>query len=252
VGGNWQETAKLWIDDPAAPNGFGANVKLDGSRLVVSAAGENTFGERVDVFESSAAGWNLVRTLTPHDDVSDGSSMFGYTLALEGRTLWIGSPWDSQPGWEPDTGAAYVFTFDDLAIPYCGPANPNSTGRRGELRERGCATLAENTLVLEASQLPPLRLTLFLLSRTADFLPFAGGSQGNLCLGGPLGQYSSQIRDSGPSGTVELAIDLGALPIPGGQWAASPGETWFFQCWYRDADPLPTSNATDAVAVHVR
>ncbi|MCP3916270.1 MAG: hypothetical protein GY711_12005 [bacterium] len=28
-----------------------------------------------------------------------------------------------------------------------------------------------------------------------------------------------------------------------------PGETWNFQCWYRDNNPGPTSNFTDAVSV---
>ncbi len=29
----------------------------------------------------------------------------------------------------------------------------------------------------------------------------------------------------------------------------SSGDTWNFQCWYRDNNPVPTSNFTDAVSV---
>ncbi|MCP3996840.1 MAG: hypothetical protein GY722_17525 [bacterium] len=28
-----------------------------------------------------------------------------------------------------------------------------------------------------------------------------------------------------------------------------PGDTWTFQCWFRDHDPALTSNFTDAVSV---
>ncbi|MCP4035984.1 MAG: hypothetical protein GY733_03545 [bacterium] len=31
--------------------------------------------------------------------------------------------------------------------------------------------------------------------------------------------------------------------------AVQPGDTWNFQCWYRDNNPGPTSNFTDAVTV---
>jgi hypothetical protein len=30
------------------------------------------------------------------------------------------------------------------------------------------------------------------------------------------------------------------------------GETWTFQAWYRDTNPAPNSNLTDAVAVTLR
>lgn len=44
-----------------------------------------------------------------------------------------------------------------------------------------------------------------------------------------------------------LPVDLGALPQPNGSVAATPGESWSFQLWYRDANPLPTSNFSTAV-----
>ena len=48
-------------------------------------------------------------------------------------------------------------------------------------------------------------------------------------------------------------IDLTQIPEP-----PSPptqvvaGETWHFQCWYRDANPASTSNFTDALALTFR
>jgi hypothetical protein len=48
-------------------------------------------------------------------------------------------------------------------------------------------------------------------------------------------------------GTATVDVDLGALPT-NPPHAVLPGETWHFQCWYRDKNPGPTSNTTDAVA----
>jgi len=73
----------------------------------------------------------------------------------------------------------------------------------------------------------------------------------NLCLGGSIGRFvgPGQVMNSGASGSFTLTVDLSALPTPTGLVTAQPGETWNFQAWYRDANPGPTSNFTDAVAV---
>ncbi len=71
---------------------------------------------------------------------------------------------------------------------------------------------------------------------------------GRLCLGGALGRDPSPVF-SGVEGLLTREIDPWALPGPNGPRAALPGETWFFQWMFRDEDPWPTSNFTDAVAV---
>jgi hypothetical protein len=79
-----------------------------------------------------------------------------------------------------------------------------------------------------------------------------GGSQGNLCLGGSIGRYvgPGQIQQSGSTGTVSLAIDLAQHPTPTGLVGVLPGETWNFQCWYRDAvGGMATSNFSDGYEV---
>jgi len=80
----------------------------------------------------------------------------------------------------------------------------------------------------------------------------AGGAQGNLCIAGPsIGRYvgPGQVKTIGLSGSFSLEIDLTQHPTPLGFVAVAPGETWNFQCWYRDANPLPTSNFTDALQI---
>jgi hypothetical protein len=46
-----------------------------------------------------------------------------------------------------------------------------------------------------------------------------------------------------------VTLDLTAFPQPGGTHGVMPGETWNFQCWYRDANPGPTSNFTDGISI---
>jgi len=252
--GSWTQVDELRSTHPDGDDHFGAAVELEGDRLAVgSGASELGFGERVHIYERSAGEWVLRSVLAPHDDVGGSwyGPVFGCSLAIDGDDFWVGSPADTEFGGADMGGAAYVHTFEDLSSRTCDPAHPNSTGLPGELDSRGCATLARNDLVLRASQLPPQQVAAFLVSRSADFVPFAGGGQGDLCLGGPIGRYSPPAS-SGALGSVDLDVDLEALPVPGGTYAAVAGQTWFFQCWYRDANPGPTSNLTNGLAASVR
>jgi hypothetical protein len=43
-----------------------------------------------------------------------------------------------------------------------------------------------------------------------------------------------------------------ALPQPTGAVSAQVGETWNFQAWYRDSNPVNTSDFTDAIGVEFR
>ena len=75
---------------------------------------------------------------------------------------------------------------------------------------------------------------------------------GNLCLAGPIGRYvgPGQIQNSGPMGQISLALDLTAVPTPGGPVAPLAGQSWNFQLWHRDGGPMgATSNFTDGVTV---
>ena len=49
-------------------------------------------------------------------------------------------------------------------------------------------------------------------------------------------------------GRFSLDVGVSQLPVGGGV-AARTGDTWHFQAWFRDVNPAPTSNLTDAVAV---
>ena len=142
-----------------------------------------------------------------------------------------------------------VFSYSDpLGTPYCGPANLNSTGQSAEVSALGAQAAADSFVTLSASKMPPGVFGYFLAGSAKDFVPFAGGSQGNLCLGGDLGRYARQVRSTGPDGSFSMSVDLRSIPT----WPphdVAPGETWQFQAWYRDQNPGPTANFTDGVSI---
>ena len=131
-------------------------------------------------------------------------------------------------------------------------AHPNSTGAPARATAHGDDTVAANGLVLRASSLPLQSSGYFLVSRAAGFTANPGGSQGDLCLQAPIGRFVGQVQSSGIRGMFEVSIDLTRLPLPTGAVNAQAGETWHFQAWYRDANPMLTSNFTDGISVTLR
>ena len=73
----------------------------------------------------------------------------------------------------------------------------------------------------------------------------AGGSQGNLCLGGSIGRFLP--AQSTAAGTFAMTVDLDAIPTPLGSVSVLSGETWNFQTWHRDL--AGTSNFTEGASV---
>lgn len=148
-----------------------------------------------------------------------------------------------------DSGSARVYSgCSAIGRSYCGPAAANSTGRPAVLGACGSPAAVDGYLVLRATNLPPAQQVLFLVGRSRDQVSGPGGSQGDLCIGGPVGRFDAPATVSGPDGVLTLAVDLSSLPTDPPH-AVQPGETWFFQAWYRDQNPTATSNFTDAVAV---
>jgi len=132
---------------------------------------------------------------------------------------------------------------------YCN-ANPNSTGRTGEIVLGGSNSIGSNDLRLTARYLPNNAFGYFLCSTSTGFIANAGGSQGNLCLGGNIGRGIGGIFSSGATGGFTTLANLNALPQPGGPVAVLPGETWNFTTWHRDSvGGVATSNFTNAEQV---
>jgi hypothetical protein len=127
----------------------------------------------------------------------------------------------------------------------------NSSGASAVISATGSAVVALDDLTLHADDLAVHAFCYFLASRTPGFVMNAGGSQGNLCLGGSIGRnVGGQIVNSGATGSVMVSAPLGAMPQPAGPVAVAVGETWYFQCWFRDSvGGAATSNFSDGLSL---
>lgn len=133
---------------------------------------------------------------------------------------------------------------------YC-TATSSSTGSAAVIRAAGTPVIADNAFTLQAQDMPLNEFGYFLMSESTAFVPGFGGSDGNLCLGAPIIRFNLQsdggmILNSGSTGTVSFAPDLGGLPQ---NTTLLPGDTWYFQLWFRDAS---SSNTSDGIEVMFR
>ncbi len=178
--------------------------------------------------------------LVPQGMSADGNVIIGYVLPAPGTSspnpYWFMarlSPTDPQP----------------IGVSYCGPAVPNSVGTSPSLQALGSVQISDNDLRLSVEGLPANVFGIALASRTQAFVPNFAGSVGTLCLGGSVGRLNraDQIRFSGTFARMAVQVDLGDVAQPNGSVAIQPGETWSFQCWYRDRSSAGSvSNMTSA------
>ncbi len=139
----------------------------------------------------------------------------------------------------------------NLGESICSPAVSNSSGVPASILTAGSRLVENNATTLHVNGLPTDQAGFFLNGSNSAFVPMAGGSQGNLCLGGAVGRYSraGEVQDSGAFGAIGLTIDLTDSPGAMGPFAILAGQSYFFQAWYRDVNPAATSNFSDAVGV---
>ena len=137
-----------------------------------------------------------------------------------------------------------------FASNYCS-SNPNSAGAVGVIGASGSPVVADNTFTLEGWDLPLHEYGYFLTSQSTAFVPNFGGSDGNLCIGPPQYRFNDpasggKVLNSGATGTMSLALDFNLLP---NCVTLAPGETWYFQLWFRD---VFSSNTPDGIEVMFR
>ena len=104
----FSRTNRRWSQDQelvglAADEG---DIALDGTTLVIGDA-ENSLTGTANVYVESGGTWSLQQALVPNDAGSYGVQQFGYSAAIEGDRIVIGSPFG--PGTEDISGTAYVF-----------------------------------------------------------------------------------------------------------------------------------------------
>lgn len=148
---------------------------------------------------------------------------------------------------EPSFGSGTSPVLVDFGPPcsitsYC-TSLPNSTGEPAFLSGQGEASLEANSLVLAAVGMPNNAMTV-LFDGTAAIDPGVPFGQGLLCVGGTLRRLGSQRATGG--------VIIAAQNVLGPRYAGvNPGDTRYFQVWYRDAMAPggATINTTDALAV---
>ena len=131
---------------------------------------------------------------------------------------------------------------------YC-TAVPNSSGATGKVTTSGTSSVIQNNFSMGAMDLPQNVFTFLLVGTQMDFVPFPGGSLGNLCVGGSIGRYHSSLQSTGSAGNASHYVNLDFIPTPGpGTYQVQPGDTLFFQWWHRDTvNSAPASNFTNGL-----
>lgn len=130
----------------------------------------------------------------------------------------------------------------------CVPSTPQANGAYARLAVVGTEGAASSDLIAVASQLAAGAVVLPCVARPGSPLPAAQSGSSGLCLGGPtFGRYAPRSADA--AGVAVTSLNPAALPSPAGSVAASAGETWAWQCLFRD---IGGTRATNAVAVTLR
>jgi FG-GAP repeat len=247
---NWVLEQELQGTQPNGEDWFGISVAFGGGRIAVDAPlsekdppWDNTTTGSIYLFRHDGDTW-------VHEDRflgTDESGIGGGAVDLSASWVVGGAYFATNPDGIP-VGSAFVFDLP-LGEVIC-EGQPNSTGLPAQLVAKGGIAVSTGALRLTATDIPILRPVVFLASRTGDQAITPGGSQGLLCLGAPIARWMPPV-DSGFVGQADLTVDPGAIPLDPA-YAIQPGETWYFQAWYRDGNPQPTSNLTNALGITFR
>ena len=133
--GVWSEPVKLIADDGAENDWFGYSVAVDGETIVVGARWHNGKAGAAYVFtrNSMTRVWGndpdpeeIHRVETAKLTASDGDAFnyFGHSVAVDGETIVIGAP-----GYNANTGVAYVFTRNSMTRVWGNDPEPGETHR---------------------------------------------------------------------------------------------------------------------------
>ncbi len=162
----------------------------------------------------------------------------------------FGSRSDDEVRWIENLVAGSLFP-ERIGAAFCGPAPVNSTGGSARMAAEGSDRVADGDITLLANGLPAQAFGLFFRGRHLGFDPLLAGGEGNLCLGSPLGRFLNSVQNATDEGVMAHRIDMQSIPLSLNV-SAQPGETWYFQAWYRDNNSGATSNLTDGLAITLR
>lgn len=271
--GTWSQEAYFKAHNAGSGAHFGTDLALDGNRLVVGGQSDDFFGPNGSqsdfhsfesgsayLFERLGGAWSQFSYLKA--DQNGRGDRFGTAIDMSLGRVFVGTPEEdsfatgiggnTNNNFEIDSGAVYIEDFHPIVRSYCEPSIPNSTGSRALIFGEGTEVIAGNRFYLGAFLLPRDVYGYFISSLGQQNLPMGAGSQGTLCVGGggfPITYHQGTIGQAPDFGLIVTHLDLTQMNSPTGFRSVLPGETWSFQCWYRDMNPTNTSNYTNAIAV---
>ena len=112
--------------------------------------------------------------------------------------------------------------------------------------------LTARTINVDVTSMPTGQFGFLATSLTPDQINMAGGSAGNLCLGGTIGRLvGGVVFQASAGGAATIPVDLDVIPTPNGTTGVMTGETRYFQAWHRDvsAGGGPSSNFSFGLSV---
>ena len=169
--------------------------------------------------------------------------------------LWVElqSPQGGIIGMRPFDAATLLGSSNQaIGAQYCaanGHADSDASGRASSFISAVGNGSVGSTQRLQCVDMKRNAFAYFIVSTAIGDVNLAGGGAGRLCLGGAIGrQVGGVILNTGPSGSVTTTFNPQALPSPTGPFAATPGQSLYFQCWHRDTTSagVATSNFSNA------
>ena len=251
-GGIWTQQQRLTASDGGQFDSFGISVALSGDDVVVGALGDDDLGPDTGAayaFHRAGSAWvQTGKLLAP--DRSDGD-FFGFASALQGDVALVSAMHDDDACPDSDScnsGSVSIFRLAQDAQQYCSCppgsgvcVNPdphggcrNQTGHGAVLAASGTGSVLADDLILEVTDLPPNKAGLLFMGGAQASVLFANGRR---CVGGgPGGVHRFPLRNGGAQAMIVEGPGLAAFSqshfsIPG---HIAAGQTWYFQCWYRD------------------
>lgn len=263
--GNWYRSASLGASDGAAfgtsllTDNFGWHLALGVDRILVGApegspnASQVYWGHGAGYLFTLRNGlWEEERLWTTRTFMSPGSQAdraHGYRVSFVEDGVIV----SARVGIDPAGASSGVICYyqDPISAVAC-PGASNSVSTEGaKFDVRGQRQSGTGRLGFVGRQFPTNALVLLLASDRPGLAPNPGGSQGTLCLGAPVIRLGPTVHQSDASGKWSIALDLGQattaalLPI-------QAGTSWRFQAWYRDTNPIATSNFSEAHEIEFR
>ncbi|MCP4166120.1 MAG: hypothetical protein GY759_09535 [Chloroflexi bacterium] len=253
----WQLEATLRASDGVINIGtggrssdrFGESVSISDGRILVGApsAQPDMGGRRLGsayLFEHVAGQWTETHRLWENNVpvYPSQSASVGSDVVLQGDTAFVANDLGVAAGihWA-GTASMFYLPFGELVC----DGQTNSTGNAATMEISGSRKTEFGHLRLRVNSLPVGFAGYALAGRASTLVPNAGGSMGNLCVGGQLARLKDQVQLSDASGQIDVGVPMGQMPTEPVS-AIAAGETWYFQMWYRDG---AASNFSDAVSV---